>query len=64
MIIQKEKYCIASSSFPLRFYKDGNETDILDDDVLHSYNDCEKELKTYDNFDDFQILHVKVTYEL
>ena len=63
MIISEEKYCIASKTFPLKFYRCGNETDILEYDVLRSKESCEYELSTYDEPDDFRILMVKVTYE-
>ena len=63
MIISKEKYCIASKSFPLKFYRCGNEIDTLEDDVLRSKESCEDELKTYDEPEEFHILKVQVTYE-
>lgn len=63
MIVTKEKCCIASRSFPLKFHFDGNEYDELDGMLLRSYRECEKELQTYDEDADCQILHVKVTYE-
>lgn len=63
MIISEEKYCIASKTFPLKFYLYGNETDILDNDVLRSKKCCEDELSTYDEPDNCHILKVKVTYE-
>ena len=63
MIITEEKYCIASKEFPLRFYRCGNETDVLEYDVLRSKESCEHELNTYDEPDQFHILRVKVTYE-
>ena len=64
MIIKEEKYCIASKSFPLKFFRCGNETDELDWDVLRSKESCEHELETYDEPCEFQILKVVVTYEL
>lgn len=63
MIITKEKYCIVSKSFPLKFYRCGNEVDTLEDDVLRSKESCEDELKTYDEPEEFHILKVQVTYE-
>lgn len=64
MIISKEKYCIASKEFPLKFYRCGNETDELEYDVLRSKESCENELATYDEPELFQILKVRITYEL
>lgn len=64
MIFSKDKFCIASSTFPLKFYKDGYEADLFDDGVLRSYEDCQKELQTYDDLNGHQILNIKVTYEL
>ena len=63
MIVSKEKYCIASKEFPLKFYRCGCETDELEDDVLRSKESCEYELSTYDEPEEYQILKVKVTYE-
>ena len=63
MIISEEKYCIASKSFPLKFYRCGNETDVLEHDVLMNKESCEHELSTYDEPEEFHILKVKVTYE-
>ena len=63
MIITKEKYCIASKSFPLKFYGCGNEVDTLEDDVLMSKEMCEEELGTYEEPEEFHILKVQVTYE-
>lgn len=63
MVVTKEMYCIASKSFPLKFYRCGNETDELDEDVLRSKESCEYELETYDEPELCQILKVKVTYE-
>ena len=64
MIISKDMYCITSKSFPLKFYRCGNETDELIHDVLMSKESCEDELQTYDEPEEFQVLNVKVTYEL
>ena len=64
MIVSKEKYCITSKNFPLKFYHCGEETDELGDDVLKSKEYCENELETYDEPEAFQILKVRVTYEL
>ena len=64
MKIEKTMHCIASKMFPLKFYRCGNETDELEDDVLRTYESCVDELKTYDEPEEFQILAVKVTYEV
>ena len=64
MKIIKEKYCIASKSFPLMFYEDGTEHDNIEDIYLTSKEDCENELKTYDEPEECQVLKVRVTYEI
>ena len=64
MKIEKTMHCIASKTFPLKFYRCGNETDELEDDVLRTYESCVDELKTYDESEEFQILAVRVTYEV
>lgn len=65
MIITKEKYCIATKSFPLMFLYGGTELDTLDDDVLTvSKEYCENELRTYDEPENYQILKVTVSYEI
>lgn len=63
MIISNEKYCIASNSFPLKFYKHGNEFDALEESLLMDIKSCEDELKTYDEPEDYFILKVLTTYE-
>lgn len=63
MIISKDKYCIISKSFPLKFYRDGYGIDNLEDDMLMSEEECQDELSTYDEPDGFHILKVQVTYE-
>lgn len=63
MIISEEKYCIVSKEFPLKFYCDGEGTDVLKHNVLMSKENCEYELSTYDDPEEFHILKVKVTYE-
>ena len=64
MKIEKTMHCIASKEFPLKFYRCGIETDELEDDVLRTYESCVDELKTYDEPEEFQILAVRVTYEV
>lgn len=64
MKIVKEKYCIASKSSPLMFYEEGEEYDDIEDIYLTNKEDCERELKDFDYPEEFQILKVKVTYEL
>jgi len=63
MIVRQYRCCIASRTFPLKFYLDGQEHDEFDGVLLRSYQECEKELQTYDEDADCQILQVKVTYE-
>ena len=63
MIILNEKYCIVSKSFPLKFYKHGNEFDTLEESLLMDKKSCEDELKIYDEPEDFCILKVRITYE-
>ena len=66
MIIEKKMYCIVGKQpFPLLFYCDGYSYSVLDESVLsNTYEDCEKELETYDEPEEFQIVPVKVTYEI
>lgn len=64
MIVSKEKYCIVSKSFPLKFYTNGEEHDNIEDVYLMSKENCEDELSTYDEPEEFHILKVKVSYEL
>ena len=63
MIIYEEKYCIVSKDFPLKFYYYGNETDVFEQDILMSKEDCEYELSTYDDPEKCRILKVYVSYE-
>lgn len=63
MIIKKEKYCIVGKSFPLKFMYDGNEYDTITEIMLMDKDECENELKTYDEPEENQIIKVKVTYE-
>lgn len=64
MIISKEKYCIASKSYPIKFYMDGIEYDDVEDVYLTTKERCEKELEIYDVPEEFEIIKVMVTYEL
>lgn len=65
MIITKERYCIASKSFPLMFYQEGEEYDDIEDIYLYgSKTSCENEMAIYDYPEEYQILEVKVTYEI
>ncbi len=64
MKITKERYCIASKSFPLMFYENGIDCDDIEDITLFlNKKACEDELETYDEPEEFQILKVQVTYE-
>ena len=63
MIVSEEKCCIASKEFPLKFYRDGYETDVMEYEVLMGSESCAHELSTYDEPEEFRILKVKVTYE-
>ena len=64
MIISKEKYCIASKDFPLKFYIDGEEYQNIEDAYLMDKEWCEKELAQYDEPEELQIIKVQVTYEI
>lgn len=65
MIISHNKYCIASKSFPLKFYSyNGVETDELFYLNMMSYEKCETVLKEFDDPEQYQILQVKVTFEI
>ena len=63
MIIKEEKYCIIRKSFPLKFMQDGNECNSIKDVWLMSQDECEKELQTYDEPENYQIIKVEVAYE-
>lgn len=65
MIISNKKYCVASKAFLLTFYiHNGSETNILDNDCMMSYKECEMTLKDFDEPENYQILQVKVTFEI
>lgn len=65
MIISRNKYCIASKSFPLKFYSyNGMELDELLYLNMMSYEKCETVLKEFDDPEKYQILQVKVTFEI
>ena len=66
MIIEKKMYAIVGKQpFPLLFYSGGYSYSVLDESVLsNTVEDCEEELKTYDDAEDFQIVPVKITYEI
>ena len=66
MIIEKKMYAIVGKQpFPLLFYCDGYSYSTLNEGVLSkTYEDCEKELADYDESEEFQIVPVKVTYEI
>ena len=64
MKIVKEKYCIASKSFPLMFYEEGEEYDDIEDIYLTSEDMCINNLQIFDYPEECQILKVKVTYEI
>lgn len=65
MIISQNHYCIASKAFPLMFYlRHGSETNRLDNECMMSYKECEMALKDFDEPEDYQILQVKVTFEI
>lgn len=64
MVISKEKYCVVSKSFPMKFYVDGyGYDDIEKADFLMSKEDCEKEIEEYDEPEEFKALKVVVSYE-
>lgn len=66
MIIKNEKYTIATKDYPLTFDDgNGNSVDDLDDAYLDlSYDNTKARLENYDEPDEFQILKVRVTYEI
>lgn len=64
MIIEEEKYCIATKSFPLEFDDGrGNMVNDFKDAYLSPYEMTEKYLSYYDEPDEYQLLKVKITYE-
>lgn len=66
MKIEKTMHCIASKTFPLKFYDyNGNECESMDDkNVLMTYAECTTQLKNYDKSEEYQILAVRITYEI
>lgn len=66
MRVEKTMHCITSKTFPLKFYNyNGDERDSIDDDnVLMTYEECAAQLKYYDEPEEYQILAVKITYEI
>lgn len=64
MIIEKEKYVIATKSFPLEFDDGkGNSVSDFENAYLGNYEDTKSILKSFDEADEYQILKVKVMYE-
>ena len=65
MKMTKERYCIASKTFPLMFQDgEGYGCDDIEDAMLFlTKKTCEDELDIFDKPENFQILNVKVTYE-
>lgn len=66
MKIEKTMHCIASKTFPLKFYDyNGCERESMDDEnILMTYAECVAQLKLYDEPEEYQILAVKITYEI
>lgn len=64
MVVEHTKYAIATKSFPL-FFDDGegNSVDTIEDAAIGSKEDCEAELKCFDEPENYQIIEVKVSYE-
>ena len=66
MKIEKTMHCIASKTFPLKFYDyNGNECESIDDkNVLMTYAECTTQLENYAEPEECQILAVRITYEI
>ena len=66
MLINKTMYCIVTKTFPLKFCNAGYDYNSeLDESVMSkTREDCEKELETYDDKDNYQVVPVKITYEI
>lgn len=66
MKIEKTMHCIASKTFPLKFYDyNGCECESMDDkNVLMTYAECTAQLEDYDEPEEYQILAVRITYEI
>ena len=64
MIITKEMYTIATKGFPLKFIDwNGEPRSNLSEMVLGTKEECEYNLNTFDEPEEYQILKVEVTYE-
>ena len=64
MKVVRGKYFIASKSFPLMFYDEGEAYSDIEDACLFDDKEiCEYALSTYDEPEECQILKVLVTYE-
>lgn len=66
MKIEKTMHCIASKTFPLKFYDYNRcECESMDDkNVLMTYAECVAQLENYDEPEECQILAVRITYEI
>ena len=64
MKLTKDMYVLATKKFPLEFVGiDGDCEEEFCDNVLLTKEECEHNLKSFDNPEAFQILMVRVTYE-
>ena len=63
MRISREKYCIVTKSYPLKFIQNGEGCDDIEEVYLTSKEDCEYVLSTFDEAEKHQIIKVNVTYE-
>ena len=64
MKITKEMYAIATKSFPLKFIDwNGEPRNDLSNKVLGTKEECQYNLNTFYEPEEYQILKVEVTYE-
>lgn len=65
MTINRNKYVIASKTFPLMFYdKHGNEFDDFEEPMMSERELAESVLNIFDEPNQFQVLEIKVRYEI
>lgn len=65
MIIENKKYVIATKSFPLEFDDgSGNMINDFNDAYLGTYDEMKTKLGYFDEPEEYQILEVKIIYEI
>ena len=66
MKITTEKYAIVTKGFPLTFIDDcGCKCDSIEDDVLfETKEEAEDQLNCFDKPSEYQVIPIKITYEI